>query len=90
MTQKIKPFGKRLLVVRQEVEMESAGGIIIPDSVQAKKLNEGVILDTGEGCSLKAGTYVIFGDYSGNEIEWDGVVYLLIMEEDVIAFVEGE
>tara|TARA_R110000851_G_scaffold2544_4_gene10287 strand:+ start:13110 stop:13376 length:267 start_codon:yes stop_codon:yes gene_type:complete len=84
----IKPFGKRLLVLRRETSIESSGGIIIPDECQGKPTNEGVVIDASDDCTLKPGNYVIFGDFDGKEIEWEGVLYLLLMEDDVIAFME--
>lgn len=84
----IKPFGNRLLVLRRENKLESDSGIIIPDECQTQIANEGVVIDVSDECKLKPGNYVLFGDFSGSEIEWDGVRYLLLMEDDVIAYME--
>jgi|TARA_R100000458_G_C8195775_1_gene187958 co-chaperonin GroES (HSP10) len=82
----IKPFGTRLLVRRKTMEAQTEGGILLPTEVTEKKFNEGTVVSASEDCKITEGEYVIFGDYSGNEI-YDSVsdeMLLLIMEDDVI------
>ena len=82
----IKPFGNRLLVRRKKVEAQTEGGIILPSEVTDKKFNEGTVVRPSDDCKISEGDYVIFGDYSGNEI-YDTTteeMLVLIMEDDVI------
>jgi len=82
----IKPFGNRLLVRRKKAESQTEGGIILPSEVTDKKFNEGTVIRTSDDCKITEGAYVIFGDYSGNEIYETSTEELLtlIMEDDVI------
>jgi len=85
----IKPFNKRLLIRRRAGITETEGGIIIPELAQ-EKLNDGFILDVSEGCKLKEGTHVVFGHFAGEEVEWQGEVYLLLPEEEVMCLLEDD
>jgi len=85
----IKPFGNRLLVRRKKAESQTDGGILLPAEVTDKKYNEGTVIRTSDDCKITEGAYVIFGDYSGNEIYETSTEELLtlIMEDDVICTV---
>jgi len=82
----IKPFGNRLLVRRKKAEAQTEGGIILPSEVTDKKYNEGTVVRPSDDCKISEGDYVIFGDYSGNEIYDTSTdeMLVLIMEDDVI------
>tara|TARA_R110002074_G_scaffold137841_2_gene283012 strand:- start:100 stop:372 length:273 start_codon:yes stop_codon:yes gene_type:complete len=82
----IKPFGTRLLVRRKKAESQTEGGIFLPSEVTDKKYNEGTVVRTSDDCKISENDYVIFGDYSGNEIYDTSTdeMLVLIMEDDVI------
>ena len=86
----IKPFNKRLLIVRKEAEAETESGIIIPEEARQIKINEGLVADVSEGCKIETGQYVVFNEYSGSEVAWGGVPYLVLPEEEVIAILEAD
>ena len=70
----------------------AAGGIIIPDTAKEKP-QRGKIVATGNGTKdeemiLKEGDIVLYGKYSGTEIELDGEKYLMMRQSDVLAVVE--
>jgi chaperonin GroES len=91
---KVRPLHDRLLVRRIEQKETARGGIIIPDSAKEKP-QEGEVLAVGKGktlengtkvaLDLKAGDRILFGKYSGNEIEIDGEEVLILREEEVLA-----
>ena len=71
---------------------EKVGGIIIPDTAKEKPLN-GKIVAVGEGTKdekmiLKEGDNVLYGKYSGTEIELDGEKYLMMRQSDVLAIIK--
>ncbi|MDE5882142.1 MAG: co-chaperone GroES, partial [Muribaculaceae bacterium] len=73
----------------EEVTMS---GIIIPDSAKEKPL-KGKIIAVGNGTKdepmvLKEGDVVLYGKYSGSEIEFEGTKYLMMRQGDVLAVVE--
>jgi chaperonin GroES len=87
----IKPLADRVLVVPAPAE-EKIGGIIIPDTAKEKPLR-GVVKAVGQGTKdeamiLKAGDQVLYGKYSGTEIELDGEKFLMMRQSDVLAIIE--
>ena len=90
----VEPYKDKILVLQQKVfhEDKTAGGIILPDEVRDKKINEGVIMALGYSVSdnIKPGEYIIFDEYSGGVIRRDGQEYVLITEEDIHAVVRKE
>ena len=85
---KIKPLADRVLVLPAPAE-EKVGGIIIPDTAKEKPL-KGNVVAVGEGTKdepmiLKEGDEVLYGKYSGTELELEGVKYLIMRQSDVLA-----
>jgi chaperonin GroES len=90
----VRPLHDRILVQRLQEGEQQVGGIIIPDSAKEKPqrgsviaVGNGRVTDAGERRALdvKTGDSVLFGKYSGQEIRLDGVDYLIMREEDVLA-----
>ncbi|MBW1706608.1 MAG: co-chaperone GroES, partial [Deltaproteobacteria bacterium] len=91
---KVKPLQDRVIVKRVEEEEKTKGGIIIPDTAKEKpqegkvvSVGAGKVNDKGERIALevKAGDRILFGKYSGNEINIDGEEHLIMREDDIIA-----
>ncbi|MEG1555233.1 MAG: co-chaperone GroES [Bacteroidales bacterium] len=85
----IKPLADRVLVKPAEAEQKTAGGIIIPDTAKEKP-QKGTIVAVGPGkkdepMNLKADDIVLYGKYSGTEIQFDGETYLIMKESDIYA-----
>ena len=90
---KFRPLHDRVVVRRITESEKTAGGIIIPDSAQEKP-QEGEVVSVGPGVrgsdgkvhalDVKAGDRVLFGKWSGTEVTFDGVDYLLMKEPDVM------
>lgn len=88
MIMNIKPLADRVLVLPAQAE-EKVGGIIIPDTAKEKPL-KGNVIAVGEGTKdepmiLKEGDEVLYGKYSGTELELEGVKYLIMRQSDVLA-----
>ncbi len=89
MKMNIKPLADRVLVKPAEAEMKTAGGIIIPDTAKEKP-QKGTIVAVGPGkkdepMTLKVNDTVLYGQYSGTEIQYDGETYLIMRESDIYA-----
>jgi chaperonin GroES len=91
---KIRPLHDRVIVKRLEEEKTSPGGIVIPDSAAEKPIRgevvavgNGKVLENGQVrmLDLKVGEKVLFGKYSGTEVKVDGVEYLVMREDDIMA-----
>ena len=87
----IKPLADRVLVLPAPAE-EKVGGIIIPDTAKEKP-QHGTIVAAGNGTKdeemiLKEGDEILYGKYSGTELEVEGTKYLIMRQSDVLAVVE--
>lgn len=85
----IKPLADRVLIKPAPAEEKTVGGIIIPDTAKEKPL-QGSVVAVGNGTkdeemALKAGDTVLYGKYSGTEVELDGEKYLIMRQSDVLA-----
>ncbi len=86
----IKPLADRVLILPAPAE-EKIGGIIIPDTAKEKPLR-GKVVATGKGTKdeemvLKEGDEVLYGKYSGTELEYEGTKYLMMRQSDVLAVI---
>ena len=86
----IEPVGRRVLVQRLEEEEKKKSGIIVPDTAKEKP-QEGVVKNVAkvgkddDPLPVKKGDKILFGKYSGTEIEYDGEEYLILSEDDILA-----
>jgi len=95
---KFRPLHDRILVRLIEEDQRTAGGIIIPDTVQEKPV-EGKVMAVGPGArdesgkivplGVKVGDRVIFGKWSGTEVKIDGEDLAIMKESDIFGVVEG-
>ncbi|HXC54596.1 MAG TPA: co-chaperone GroES [Rhizomicrobium sp.] len=95
---KFRPLGDRVVVRRVKEEQKTAGGIIIPDTVQEKP-QEGEVIAVGPGApdnngkliptTVKAGEFVLFGKWSGTEVKVDGEDLLIMKESDIMGVLDG-
>jgi len=93
-----RPLHDRVVVRRIDADQKTAGGIIIPDTVQEKP-QEGEVVAVGPGTrnergelvapELRAGDRVLFGKWSGTEVKIDGEDLLIMKESDVMGVIEN-
>ena len=90
----LKPLADRVVVEPAPAEDKSAGGIILPDTAQEKPqqgtvvaLGTGKVSDSGNlvEMTVKKGDKVLYGKYSGSEVTFDGVDYVIMRESDILA-----
>jgi len=94
---KIRPLQDRVIVKRIAEEEKTKGGIIIPDTAKEKP-QEGRIVAVGKGkvnedgkiipLDVKVNDRILFGKYSGSEINIDGEEHLIMREEDILGVIE--
>lgn len=91
---KIRPLDDRVVVEPVEAEERTAGGIVLPDSAKEKPqrghvvaIGPGKLLESGQRASpaLSIGDEVIYGKYSGSDIEVDGHEVKILRETDILA-----
>jgi chaperonin GroES len=94
----IRPLYDRIVVKRIEEQETTRHGIVIPDSAKEKP-QEGEVMAIGKGKRLddgnlvvldvKAGDHILFGKYTGNEIQLDGSEYIIMREDDVLGILDA-
>ncbi|MCH8861186.1 MAG: co-chaperone GroES [Proteobacteria bacterium] len=93
----LRPLHDRVLIRRIDNEEKTAGGIILPDSVQEKP-SEGEVMAVGAGTKseegkitpldVKKGDRILFGKWSGTEVKVDNVELLIMKESDIMGVIE--
>jgi chaperonin GroES len=85
----IKPLSDRVLVLPNPAEEKTAGGLFIPDTAKEKPL-VGKVVAVGPGTAdvkmeVKEGDTVLYGKFAGTEFNIDGVDYLIMRQNDILA-----
>jgi chaperonin GroES len=88
---KIQPLADRVLIEPAAAEEKTASGIFIPDTAKEKP-QKGIVVAVGKGkkdepLTVKKGDNVLYGKYSGTELNHDGADYLIMREADIFAIV---
>lgn len=97
----IKPLGDRILVeIKKEEDRagKTKSGIIIPETINKERPEEGVVVAVGPGrrlddgtlvpVSVKKGQKVIFSKYGPDEIKVEDKEYLIVGESSLLAVIE--
>ena len=94
---KVVPLDDKVVVKRMLSEMQTTGGIVLPDSAQEKP-RQGRVLSVGDGRLLSNGTRaahqvsegdrVVFQSYAGAEVVINGQELLILREDEILAVVE--
>ena len=90
----LKPLSYRVVEEPAAAEEKSSGGIILPDTAQEKP-QQGTVVATGPGkvsdsgtlvkMSVKDGDKILYGKYSGTEVNVAGTDYIIMRESDILA-----
>ena len=90
----IKPLSDRGVIEAAAAEEKSSGGIILPDTAQEKP-QQGTVVAVGPGkvsdagtlieMSVKEGDKILYGKYSGTEVNVAGTDYIIMRESDILA-----
>ena len=90
----LKPLDDRVVIEPMAAEEKTAGGIVLPDTAKEKpqrgkivSIGPGRLMDSGERgvMSVAVGDSVIYGKYSGTEVEVDGKDLKILRETDILA-----
>jgi chaperonin GroES len=84
----MRPIADRVIIKPAPADEKTKGGIIIPDTAKEKP-QRGEVIAVGPGkdgnlMTVTAGDIVLYGKYSGQEITFEGVDYLIMREEDIL------
>lgn len=97
---KLKPLGDHVIVKPMKQEEVTKSGIVLPDTTDKEKPEQGEVIAVGPGkwdedgekripVSVKVGDKVIFKKYSPDEVEVDDEEYLVLSESDIMAIIEA-
>ena len=91
---RVRPLDDRVVVEPVEAEERTAGGIVLPDTAKEKpqrgtvvSVGPGKLLDNGNrgDLSVTVGDVVIYGKYSGTDVEIEGRDVKILRESDILA-----
>lgn len=94
----VKPLEDRILIQPLDREEKTTSGIYLPESATEKPM-QGTVVATGPGKLMEngeratpavhTGDVVVFGKYSGTEIEIKGVAHLIVRESELLGMIDG-
>ena len=94
---KLRPLHDRVLVKRLDEDAKSSGGIIIPDTAKEKPM-QGKVVAVGSGSrnddgkvvalDVKKGDTILFGKWSGTEVNVGSDDLLIMKESDIMGIIE--
>ncbi len=95
---KLKPLNNHVIVKASSKEEITKSGIVLPDTMDKEKPEQGEVIAVGPGklidngnraeMTVKIGDKVVFKKYSPDDIKIDGEEYLVISENDILAIIE--
>ena len=93
---KLVPLGDRVVLKQIAAEETTKSGIVLPGQAQEKP-QQAEVIAVGPGgmvdgkeiaIAVKAGVKVIYSKYAGTEVKLDGVEYIIVKQNDILAIVE--
>lgn len=87
----MKPIADRVIVKPASADEKTKGGLIIPDTAKEKP-QRGEVVAVGPGkdgnlMTVQVGDVVLYGKFSGQEINYEGQDYLIMREDDILVIV---
>jgi len=93
----IQPLGDRVLLEPISSEVKTKSGIVLPDTAEKERPEQGKVIAVGTGkalddgslkpLELKKGDTVLFSKYGPTEIKIGTKEYLIAKEEDILAII---
>lgn len=94
----IKPLSDHVLLEPLKEEQKTKTGILLPETIEQEKSEQGTVIAVGPGkkgkdgkitpLEMKVGDIVLFTKYGPNEVKIDGKDYLIAEEKDILAILE--
>ena len=92
----IKPLGSRVLIKMKEGEETTKSGIILASAAKEKpQIAEVIEVGPGEKINgkvqemdVKKGDNVIVSKYAGTEVKYEGIDYIIVKQDDILAIVK--
>ena len=94
----IKPLADHVLIEPLKQEEKTKSGILLPETVEKERPEQGKIIAVGSGkktedgrivpLEVKVGDVVLFTKYGPNEVKVEDKEYLIAKEDDILAILE--
>ena len=94
----IRPLDDRVLLKPDDAKEKTESGIYLPEGAKEKPMS-GKVVAVGPGklnddgsrsaLSVKKGDTVVYGKYSGTEIEIKNITHLIVREGELLGVIEG-
>ena len=95
---KLRPLFNNVIVKPAPKEEVTKSGIVLPETMDKEKPEQGEVVAVGTGklldngqtapMTVKVGDKVMFKKYSPDEVKVDGEEYLVLSESDIIAVID--
>jgi len=92
----IRPLSDRVLIKRVDAEETTKSGILLAGASKEKP-QEAEVVAVGPGkvedgkeikMEVKVGDIVLFSKYSGSEIKYEGIEYIILKQEELMAIIK--
>jgi chaperonin GroES len=94
----IRPLGDRVIVKPLAEDEVTASGIVLPDTADKEKPEQGEVIAVGPGkrldsgetspMSVQVGDKVVFRKYSADEVKVENEEVLVVNEDDIVGIIE--
>jgi chaperonin GroES len=92
----IRPLGDKVVVKSLEAEQTTKSGIVLmgaakekPQEAEVVAVGPGGVIDGKEiVMEVAVGDKILYSKYAGTEVKYDGVEYVILRQNDILAVVE--
>lgn len=94
----LQPLHDQVIIKPMSAEEKTKSGIILPETVNKERPEQGEIIAVGPGrlldsgqrsaMGVQIGQQVMFKKYSTEEVKLDGQDYLVVAEHDILAIIK--
>ena len=81
----ITPLADRVVAIKEEAQTKTASGLYLPEQAKEKTVVAVVTAVGPEVKHLKVKDKIVYKEYSTTELKINGVEYLIVKEEDILA-----
>lgn len=85
MSTPLKPLGDRVIAVAEQAKNKTASGLFLPENAKEKSKVAKVVAIGSTVKSVKTNDKIIYKEYSTTEVKIEGVTYIIVKEEDILA-----
>ena len=97
---KITPLDDRILIEPMTREEKTESGIILPETIEKERPEQGKVVAVGPGkfdssgkrlpMDVKRGDVVLFTKYGPNEVTFENKEYLIARQDDILAVISSK